>query len=124
MEKSHLIETEPVTGNIDEFYEFVSGESRLAANAPGHTAWEMESLTALLGWPVGEVIGREAELREQFGVEQCAMFDTVAAVDAVTRTQRIQRQLGARIFNACQRDGIHHAVHRNGGASAILQFMV
>ncbi|MBC2650512.1 GntR family transcriptional regulator [Novosphingobium aerophilum] len=82
MEKSHLIETEPVTGNIDEFYEFVSGESRLAANAPGHTAWEMESLTALLGWPVGEVIGREAELREQFGVSRETFREALRIVES------------------------------------------
>src|SRR3546814_11287095 len=66
--------------------------------------------------------GREAEadltaaghfdikMREQFGVEQRAMLDTVAAVDAVARAERVEAVFRAGMELARH---LHRAAHRS-----------
>src|SRR3546814_5639591 len=66
----------------------------------------------------------DVKLGQQFGVEQRAMLDAVAAVDAVTGAERIQAVLGAGVKLPRYGDGVDHPRHRHFGQSAQPQFVV
>src|SRR5690606_297776 len=66
----------------------------------------------------------DVKLGQQFRVEQRAMLDAMAAVDAVASAERIQAVLGAGVKLPCDGDRVDHAVHRHFRPPAQAQFMV
>src|SRR5690349_12221095 len=54
----------------------------------------------------------DIDLRQQLGVEQCAVLYAVAAVDAVASAQRIERMLGSRMPAAGDRQRVDHPLER------------
>jgi hypothetical protein len=66
----------------------------------------------------------DVKLCQQFSVEQCAMLDAMAAIDAVPGAKRVQAMLGARMQLARDRDRVDHPRHRHFGQAAKLQLMV
>lgn len=66
----------------------------------------------------------DIDLSKQFGIQQRAVQCAVAAVDAVTHAQGIQRILGTRMTNARHGNRIDHAVKRKGFEPAQTKFHV
>src|SRR5688572_18034277 len=66
----------------------------------------------------------DIDLREQLGVEQRAVQHTVAAVDAVTHVQRVERMLGARMAAACEHQRVDHPLEPDGGMAAGVELPV
>jgi DNA-binding FadR family transcriptional regulator len=68
--------------SVGAFYTLVSGESPDRHSAPARTAWEIERLAALRGWPTGEVLGSEASLRSQLGVSRETLREAIRIVES------------------------------------------
>jgi DNA-binding FadR family transcriptional regulator len=63
------------------FYALVSGEEVDRHGAPARTAWEIERLAALRGWPAGELLGSEAALRRRLGVSRETLREAIRIVE-------------------------------------------
>ena len=61
-----------------DFYAAVSGERLAEQGAPLRTAWRIERLASQRGWPAGELLGSEDELREQLGVGREALRESIS----------------------------------------------
>lgn len=66
----------------DPFYTFVSGERTRELSAPGQVARQIELIATSRGWPVGEVIAREPELLQQFGVSRETLREAIRIVES------------------------------------------
>src|SRR5690606_4992722 len=64
------------------------------------------------------------DLREQLGIEQRAMPDAVAAIDAVAHAQGIERMLRARMPATSQDQGVDHPVEHYFGMPAAAELVV
>ncbi len=66
----------------------------------------------------------DIDLRQKLGVEQRAVMDAVAAIDAVARAQGVEAVFGAGMARAGEHDGVDHPGHAHLGAAAALQLAV
>ncbi|MFB0612620.1 GntR family transcriptional regulator [Aurantiacibacter poecillastricola] len=73
-----MIKEEGRMGPAARFYAAVSGEHLVKQSAPVRTAWLIERLASQRGWPAGEVLGSESELREQLGVGREALREAIS----------------------------------------------
>tara|TARA_A100001391_G_scaffold1033_3_gene1418 strand:+ start:8308 stop:9705 length:1398 start_codon:yes stop_codon:yes gene_type:complete len=78
MKKSRIIKQESGNGPAARFYAAVSGEHLATQSAPIRTAWLIERLACQRGWPAGELLGSESELREQLGVGREALREAIS----------------------------------------------
>ena len=65
--------------------------------------------------PAGKL---DIDLGKQLSVEQRAVLDPVAAIDAVASAQRIERMLGPRMAPSSDRQRVDHSFQRNFGMAA------
>lgn len=78
LEKSRIIKWESSSGPAAKFYAAVSGEQLAKQSAPIRTAWRIERLASQRGWPAGELLGSEHELREQLGVGRETLREAIS----------------------------------------------
>ena len=79
----------------------------------GTTRSDRGGLGRKLEADLSAAIELDIDLREQFGVEQRAVLDPVAAIDPVSRTQRVERELRARMPLTGDRHSIDHPIERD-----------
>ena len=77
METSRLFLPAVAPHSAGDFYALVSGEALEQRGAPARVAWEIERLAAQRGWPAGESLGSEAELRRWFGVSRETLREAI-----------------------------------------------
>ena len=82
MEKSRLFFKLKDRRSSGGFYAFVSGEQLENQGAPARVAWQIERLAAQRGWPVGELIGSESELREYFDVCRETLREAISILES------------------------------------------
>ena len=71
--------------------------------------------------PAGQL---DIDLGKQLRVEQRAVLDAVAAVDAEAHAQRIEAVLGAGVPGAGERQRVDHAVHADRRAAATFELVI
>ncbi|AKH41395.1 DNA-binding FadR family transcriptional regulator [Altererythrobacter atlanticus] len=64
----------------DSFYTAVSGERLAEQSAPIRTAWLIEKLASERGWPEGELLGSESDLRGRLGVGREALREAISVL--------------------------------------------
>lgn len=73
-----MIKRESGSTHAAKFYAAVSGEHLAKQSAPIRTAWLIERLASQRGWPAGELLGSENELREQLGVGRETLREAIS----------------------------------------------
>lgn len=81
MENSRLFAPVAEYGAAGDFYTLVSGERADQQGAPARTAWQLERLAAMRGWPVGTSLGAEAALREKLQVSRETLREAIRIVE-------------------------------------------
>lgn len=82
MENSRLFAPVAELHAVGKLYALASGEMPGRHGAPARTAWEIERLAVLRGWPAGETLGSEALLRERLQVSRETLREAIRIVES------------------------------------------
>src|SRR3569623_1833 len=82
MENSRLFAPVAELHAVGKLYALASGELPGRHGAPARTAWDIERLAALRGWPAGETLGSEALLRRQRRVSRETLREAIRIVES------------------------------------------